>query len=194
MAQKENKRDKQSRSEKRNERLKTILGVFLILFSLYTFVVFISFFFTWKIDQSSHIDWSKLFSSDVPAENWGGKFGACLSNQFINKWFGISSLCLPFIIFVSGFRLLRIRLFPLGKTIWAGLIATIIFSIIFGFLFGKTKGYLGSGLGGGHGYILSYWLKTFLGYTGTAFLLIIVLLAFIIFTSARSLDWIKSFF
>jgi len=192
MGQKENKKNKKDGAEKRDERLKTILGVFLILFSLYTFVIFISFLFTWKIDQS--FDWSSVFSGpEIKVENWGGKLGAWLSNLFINKWFGIASLCLPFIIFITGFRLLRIRLVPLGKTIWAGLIATIIFSVIFGFLFGKTNGYLVSGLGGGHGYYVSYWLKSFLGYTGTAFLLFIVLLAFILLTSARSLDWIKSF-
>ena len=192
MGQKENKKNKKDGAEKRDERLKTILGVFLILFSLYTFVIFISFLFTWKIDQS--FDWSAVFSGpEIKVENWGGKLGAWISNLFINKWFGIASLCLPFIIFITGFRLLRIRLVPLGKTIWAGLIATIIFSVIFGFLFGKTNGYLVSGLGGGHGYYVSYWLKSFLGYTGTAFLLFIVLLAFILLTSARSLDWIKSF-
>ena len=191
MASKGNKQDKNSKSEKRDERLKTILGVFIILFSLYTFVVFTSFFFTWEIDQS--FDWSAVFSGpDVKVENWGGKFGAWLSNLFMNKWFGISSLCLPFILLISGFRLLRIRLFPLGKTIWAGLIATIIFSVVLGFLFGETNGFLGSGLGGGHGFFLSRWLISFLGSTGTAFLLIVILLAFTILTSARSLDWIKS--
>jgi S-DNA-T family DNA segregation ATPase FtsK/SpoIIIE len=191
MASKGNKKEKNLKSEKRDERLKTILGVFIILFSLYTFVVFGSFFFTWEIDQS--FDWSAVFSGpDVEVENWGGKFGAWLSNLFINKWFGISSFCLPFILLVSGFRLLKIRLFPLGKTIWTGLAATIIFSVVLGFIFGETNGFLGSGLGGGHGFFLSRWLISFLGSTGTAFLLIVILLAFVILTSSRSLDWIKS--
>ncbi len=177
----------------RDERIKTILGVFLILFSLYSFIVFISFLFTWKTDQS--FNWSDVFSGpDVTVENWGGKFGAWLSNLFINKWFGIASLCLPFIILVSGFRLLKIRLLPLGKLIRSGLVATILFSVILGFIFSDTNGYLGSGLGGGHGYFLSKWLISFLGTTGTAFLLFVVLLAFIIFTSSRSLDWMKSLF
>jgi S-DNA-T family DNA segregation ATPase FtsK/SpoIIIE len=192
MAQKENKKNKQVKSEKRDERLKTILGVFLILLSLYIFVVFISFFFTWKIDQS--FNWSAVFSGpETEVENWGGKLGAWISNLFINKWFGVSSLCLPFIFFVAGFRLLKIRLLPFGKTLWAGLIATIIFSVTFGFLFGDTHGYLGSGLGGGHGYFLSEWLEKFMGRIGTAFLLFIILLAFVILTSANSLDWIKAF-
>jgi S-DNA-T family DNA segregation ATPase FtsK/SpoIIIE len=177
----------------RDERIKTILGVFLILFSLYSFVVFISFLFTWKTDQS--FNWSDVFSGpEVTVENWGGKFGAWLSNLFINKWFGIASLCLPFIILVSGFRLLKIKLLPLGKLIRSGLVATILFSIILGFIFSDTNGYLGSGLGGGHGYFLSKWLISFLGTTGTAFLLFVALLAYIIFTSSRSLDWMKSLF
>ena len=193
MTSRGNKQDKNTNSHKRDERIKTILGVFIILFSLYAFIVFSSFFFTWEIDQS--FDWSSVFSGpDVKVENWGGKFGAWLSNLFINKWFGISSFCLPFIILVAGFRLLRIRLISLGKTVWAGLTATIIFSVVFGFLFGDTNGFLGSGLGGGHGYFLSRWLVSFLGSTGTAFLLIVILLAFTILTSARSLDWIKSMF
>ena len=152
MTSRGNKQDKNTKSHKRDDRIKTILGVFIILFSLYTFIVFSSFFFTWEIDQS--FDWSSVFSGpDVKVENWGGKFGAWLSNLFMNKWFGISSFCLPFIILVAGFRLLRIRLISLGKTVWAGLTATIIFSVVFGFLFGDTNGFLGSGLGGGHGYL-----------------------------------------
>ncbi|KPK84568.1 MAG: cell division protein FtsK [Bacteroides sp. SM23_62_1] len=175
------------------ERIKTILGIFLILFSLYNFVIFISFLFTWKVDQS--FNWSAVFSGpEVTVENWGGKFGAWFSNLFINKWFGISSLCLPFIILIAGFMLLRIRLLPLGKLIRSGLIATILFSVILGFIFGDTGGYLGSGLGGGHGYFLSRWLISFLGITGTAFLLFILLFALIIFTSGKSLSWMKSMF
>jgi len=193
MASKWNKQDRKLKSEKRDERLKTILGVFIILFSLYAFIVFASFFFTWEIDQS--FDWSAVFSGpDVKVENWGGKFGAWLSNLFMNKWFGISSFFLPLILLVAGFRLLKIRLFPLGKTIWAGLIATIIFSVVFGFIFGEMNGFLGSGLGGGHGFFLRRWLISFLGKTGTAFLLFVLLLAFTILTSASSLDWIKSIF
>lgn len=192
MPKKEEQKNKTT-SVTRDERIKTILGIFLILFSLYCFVVFISFLFTWKMDQS--FNWSDVFSGpDVTVENLGGKFGAWLANLFINKWFGISSLCLPFIILIGGFRLLKIRLLPLGKLIRSGLIATILFSIIFGFIFNDTKGYLGSGLGGGHGYFLSRWLISFLGKTGTAFLLFVSLFAFIIFTSSKSLSWMKFLF
>ena len=192
MSKEEEKKNKMSVVTS-DERIKTILGIFLILFSVYTFVAFISFLFTWKIDQS--FNWSDVFSGpEVMVENWGGKFGAWLANLFINKWFGIASLCLPFIIIIGGFRLLRIKLLPLGKLIRSGLIATILFSIILGFLFSDTNGYLGSGMGGGHGYFLSRWLTSFLGTAGTAFLLFIILFAFIIFTSSRSLSWIKSLF
>jgi DNA segregation ATPase FtsK/SpoIIIE, S-DNA-T family len=193
MASRANKQDKNSKSGKSDERLKTIVGVFIILLALYAFIVFSSFFFTWEIDQS--FNWKSVFSGpDVKVENWGGKLGAWLSNLFMNKWFGISSFCIPFIILIAGFRLLKIKLIPLGKILWTGLFATIIFSVLFGFVFGDANGFLGSGLGGGHGYFLSRWLVSFMGTTGTAFLLIVILLAFIILTSAKSLDWIKAFF
>ncbi len=140
MPKKEEQKNKMAAAA-RDERIKAILGIFLILFSLYSFVVFISYLFTWKIDQS--FNWSNVFSGpDVTAENWGGKFGAWLANLFINKWFGIASLILPFIILIIGFRLLKIRLLPLGKLVRSGLIATILFSVIFGFIFSYTKGYL----------------------------------------------------
>ena len=192
MAKKEQQKNNMTQIT-RDERIKTIFGVFLILFSVYSFIVFISFLFTWKTDQS--FNWSEVFSGpDIIVENWGGKFGAWLSNLFINKWFGIASLCLPFIILISGFRLLKIKLLPLGKLIRSGLIATILFSVILGFIFGDTKGYLVSGLGGGHGYFLSRWLTSFLGTTGTAFFLFALLFAFIILSSRKPLDWIKSLF
>jgi len=194
MASRTNKQDKNIKSGKRDDRIKTILGVSVILLSLYVFIVFTSFFFTWKSDESFHLTLSSIFSGpDKGVENWGGKLGAWISNLFMNKWFGISSYCLPFILLVTGFRLLKIKLIPLGKTIWAGLFATIIFSVLLGFLFGNANGFLGNGPGGGHGYFIKRWLVKFMGTTGTAFLLIVILLAFITLTSAQSLDWIKTF-
>jgi S-DNA-T family DNA segregation ATPase FtsK/SpoIIIE len=195
MASRITKKDKNQKSGKRDDRIKTILGVFIILFSLYGFIIFTSFFFTWKSDNSFHMSWSAIFSGpDVKVENWGGKLGAWISKLFMSKWFGISSFCIPFILLVTGFRLLKIKLLPLGKTIWAGLFATIIFSVLFGFIFRKANGFLGNGPGGGHGYFISDWLDKFMGTTGTAFLLIVVLLAFIALTSAKSFEWIKSSF
>ncbi len=113
----------------RDERFKMTLGIFFILFSLYLYLAFISYFFTWKTDQS--FEWSRVFSGpEVMVDNWAGKFGAFLANKFINHWFGIASAALPFILLIIGLRLINIRTLPLGKTGRILLVGTILLSII----------------------------------------------------------------
>jgi S-DNA-T family DNA segregation ATPase FtsK/SpoIIIE len=177
----------------RDERFKMTLGIFFILFSLYLYLAFISYFFTWKTDQS--FEWSRVFSGpEVMVDNWAGKFGAFLANKFINHWFGIASAALPFILLIIGLRLINIRTLPLGKTGRILLVGTILLSIILSFLFGDAGGFLGSGPGGGHGYFLNEWLISILGKVGTIFLLAILVLAFALFSFDSTLEKILSLF
>jgi S-DNA-T family DNA segregation ATPase FtsK/SpoIIIE len=177
----------------RDERFKMTLGIFFILFSLYLYLAFISYFITWKTDQS--FEWSRVFSGpEVMVDNWAGKFGAFLANKFINHWFGIASAALPFILLIIGLRLINIRTLPLGKTGRILLVGTILLSIILSFLFGDAGGFLGSGPGGGHGYFLNEWLISILGKVGTIFLLAILVLAFALFSFDSTLEKIMSLF
>lgn len=190
MAKKKRKKKKYFRFL-RDERFKLTLGIFLVLFSLYLYLAFISYFFTWKSDQS--FEWSRVFSGpEVMVDNWAGKFGAYLANKFINHWFGIASAVLPFISLIAGLRLINIRTLPLGKTSRILLVGTILLSIILSFLFGDAGGFLGSGPGGGHGYFLSEWFSSILGKVGTIFLLAILVLAFALFSFDSTLEKIMS--
>ncbi len=194
-----NKMAKKKRNRKRkkyfsflsDERFKLTLGIFLVLFSLYLYLAFTSYFFTWKTDQS--FEWSRVFSGpEVMVDNWAGKFGAFLANKFINHWFGIASAVLPFILLITGLRLINIRTMPLGKTTRILLVGTILLSIILSFMFGDAGGFLGSGPGGGHGYFLSEWFSSILGKVGTIFLLSILILAFALFSFDSTLEKILS--
>ncbi len=177
----------------RDERFRLTLGIFLVLFSLYLYLTFISYFFTWKTDQS--FEWSRVFSGpELVVDNWGGKFGAYLANKFINHWFGLASYLLPFILFVLGLRMIRIKTFRIGKTIRNCLLGTILLSIILSFLFGDAGGFLGSGPGGSHGYFLSEWIVSVLGKTGTVFLLAVLVLAFILFSFDSTLNRVAGIF
>ena len=176
-----------------DERLRLTFGIFFILFALYLYLAFISYFFTWKTDQS--FEWSRVFSGpELMVDNWGGKFGAFMANKFINHWFGLSSLLLPFILLVGGLRMIRIKTFRIGKTIRNCLLGTILLSIVLSYLFADAGGFLGSGPGGGHGYFLSEWVSSVLGKTGTAFLLAVLALAFILFSFDRAVDWLVGLF
>ncbi|KPL26658.1 MAG: cell division protein FtsK, partial [Bacteroides sp. SM1_62] len=101
---------------------------------------------------------------------------------------------LPFILLISGLRLINIRTLPLGKTTRILLVGTILLSIVLSFLFGDAGGFLGSGPGGGHGYFLSEWLSSILGKVGTIFLLAILVLAFALFSFDSTLDKILNLF
>jgi len=192
MAKKKRKKKKYFRFL-RDERFKLTLGIFFVLFSLYLYLAFTSYFFTWKTDQS--FEWSRVFSGpEIIVDNWAGKFGAFLANKFINHWFGIASVVLPFILLIAGLRLVNIRTLPLRKTSRILLLGTILLSIILSFMFGDAGGFLGSGPGGGHGYFLSEWLSSILGKVGTIFLLSVLILAFALFSFEGTLEKILSLF
>ncbi len=176
-----------------DERLKLTFGIFFILFALYLYLTFISYFFTWKTDQS--FEWSRIFSGpELLVDNWGGKFGAFIANKFINHWFGLASFLLPLILFVGGLRLINIKTFPVGKTIRNCLLGAILLSVLLSFLFKDAGGFLGSGPGGSHGYFLSEWISSVLGKTGTAFLLAVLGLAFMLFSFDSALEWLHGLF
>lgn len=173
-----------------DERVKIILGVTTIFMAAFLTLAFISYFFTWKTDQS--FQFSKVISgAEIAVENWSGKSGAHFANLFINKWFGIASFSFPYLLFVIGFRFFKIKIYPIRKAFKITIIGTLILSILLGYLFGNSNGYLGSGLGGGHGYIMAQWLNSFLGKAGTAFLLIVIIVSFVLLSFKKSYDWIK---
>ena len=175
----------------KDERFKITLGLIFISFGFLLLLAFISYMFTWKADQS--FEWDRVLSnSDITVENWSGKIGAYLANIFINKWFGIASFTFPFILLLTGLRLLRVKLLPLGKTFRICIVGTILLSIILGFFFENADNILGSGPGGRHGYYMSLWLIAFMGKTGTFIFLIVITFALIIFSFRNSLNWIRS--
>jgi DNA segregation ATPase FtsK/SpoIIIE, S-DNA-T family len=192
MAKKNGKKNKKNKSLN-DERLKIILGIFTLFLAAFLTLAFISYFFTWKVDQS--FQYSKVISGvEINVENWSGKAGAHFANLFINKWFGIASFTFPFLLIVIGLRFFNIKLFSISKTLKLSIFGTIILSVLLGYLFGNLNGYLGSGLGGGHGYFIALWLNSFLGKVGTAFLLTLSIIAFFIFSSKKSIIWSKKLF
>jgi len=192
MAKKTNTKPRTKKKKKKvlsDERIKIVLGVFTIFLAAFLTLAFISYFFTWKVDQS--FQYSKVVSgANINAENWSGKAGAHFANMFINKWFGIASFTFPFLFLIIGLRFFNIKIYPIRKSFKIAIIGTIILSVFLGYLFGNSNGFLGSGLGGGHGYIIAQWLNSFLGKVGTALLISIAIITFVIFSSKKSFDWI----
>ena len=156
-------------------KAKSITGSLLLLLSVYLFISFTSYLFTWKSDQNLIIDKSffdfMFSSSDIIVANWLGKFGAWTSHWFIFKGFGIASFIFCFLFFIVGVRLLlNIKIVSIKKSYAVGLVSIVWLSVFFG-LFSDKLNYIG----GSFGFFINDWLISVFGSFG-AFLLVIVLL------------------
>src|SRR5690554_2442768 len=182
-------------------KIAKIIGLFLLLLSIYFLVAFVSYLFTWQEDQSyvafSNGGWSNLLKSqeellaggvqDPAVENWLGKFGALLSHQFIYKWFGISSFIFLFVFFAIGHRLLfRIRLFSLNKALWYSFFFLIFISVSLGYFHSFLSNYPHF-LEGEFGFWTNRLLQIQIGNAGVGGLLVFVALTFLIL--AYNLDF-----
>jgi S-DNA-T family DNA segregation ATPase FtsK/SpoIIIE len=163
----------------RDERIRFISGIALTGFAVYLFFAFVAYLFWWKADQSADSSMMLSVAGD-DVRNWSGHSGAWLADVFINRGFGLASFLLPVIIAAIGLRMLnlkRIKALTLTRNL---VIAIIIISVTLGYLFGTANGMLGSGPGGAHGYLASRYLTTFLGKLGTALLLTVIIISYIV--------------
>jgi S-DNA-T family DNA segregation ATPase FtsK/SpoIIIE len=156
----------------KSEKTHKIFGLFLILFSVFLLIGFTSFFFTWKNDQNLvNGSWFDLLRfSDKKVENWLGKFGAIVSYQFMQVWFGIASYAFVILSFIAGIKvLLKVDLLPLGKTFRYTLLSLLYIPPTLTFI---TLGYPDLlYFGGGIGYQMVSWMNLTIGKVGTGFLL-----------------------
>ncbi|CAM1367227.1 Cell division protein FtsK [Tenacibaculum soleae] len=156
-----------------NKHNQTILGAFLVLFSIFLTVAFISFFFSWQDDQSAL---SQFSNKAIPTKNLLGKIGAKLSNFFIYKGFGLGAFVIPVTLLLTGARILLQTNLKRIIISWNwGLLIMLWFSIALGFV-EKTNAIL-SGI---IGFELNEYLQTFLGKTGLIILLLFFLIAYLI--------------
>ena len=157
----------------KTKQTQTIFGFFLMLFSLFLCIAFVSFFFNWQEDQSTI---HQLSNRAVKGENLLGKIGANLGHFFIHKGFGIAAFIISFQLFSTGFSILLKR--KISKIIiswnW-GLTAMLLISISLGFLHEKFA--LISGI---IGFEINQYSQDFLGKTGLIILLIFFFIAYIV--------------
>ena len=74
-----------------------MVGVFLILFSIIVFASLLSYFNTWRADQSE-ID--SFFNKNSETLNVAKKFGASISHFLIYKMFGVASFMFSILLFI----------------------------------------------------------------------------------------------
>ena len=149
-----------------------MFGVFLVLFSIIIFSSLISYFGTWRADQS---ELTQFFNKDVDSINIASKFGALISHFLIYLMFGVSSFVLPILLFISGLTLfVNADLAKLFKRWFWGILIMIWFSLFFGYY---STNYIYSG---SIGFEVNEFLKIYIGEIGIVSLLIFGLVTYIV--------------
>jgi DNA segregation ATPase FtsK/SpoIIIE, S-DNA-T family len=156
----------------RDERTHKIAGAVLLLLSVFLFIAFTSYLFTWKEDQDKVFKNGSdfLFADNIKVNNLLGRLGAYISHFFFYKGFGLASYFVCTFFFVFGANLLfGKKIFSLKRNLKYIITGLVFFSVVLAFV---TKG-AAFAWGGAVGEIISDWLEKFLGTIGTAAVLMI---------------------
>jgi len=163
-----------------DERMRFVTGVIITGLAIYLFLAFIAYLIWWKTDQS--IPRSAIISGpEIGVKNWSGKSGYYLAYMMISNGFGFGAFFIPFIIGSLGLYLLKFPKIKFWSLTAKFIFATIIVSLILSYIFGNADGYLFAGPGGAHGFFVINWLNAFAGKPGTAIILIMLTISYLIF-------------
>lgn len=180
----------------RNETIHFVIGLVLVIFSVYLLLAFSSFFFTGAADQSI-IDSGNtqvLASTNNGVKNYAGSRGAQLASYLINDCFGVSSFFILVFLAVMGLKLMKVRPFRLWKWFIGCSLLLIWFSVFFGFTFVDQYKDSFLYLGGMHGYNVSRWLASQVGVPGVWMILLVTAICFLIYVSRRTIVWLRKIF
>jgi S-DNA-T family DNA segregation ATPase FtsK/SpoIIIE len=170
-----------------------VTGLLGVASSFTLTIAYISFFFTGAADKSKFDIpfWDLLTDPEIRVDNWTGKIGAYISDVLMNRWFGVASFALIFLMFVGGLRLLGARILPLKKTVLHSLVIMLWLSITLGFVFISSIDDQYLLLGGTHGYYVSNYLISLMGHVGLAVALIVLLAVYMGVTFDWFIPWVK---
>lgn len=189
MATKKQQKEKKpsSKFNWRDERLPKIAGVILILAAIYLAIAFVSYLYTWKIDQDKVLkfSWGMLLQGDLNVQNWLGRLGAIISNMFFYWGFGLPSMIVVVLLIRLGFDLVRRRsLIPFMIFARNSFVIMAFFSLLLEFIFRRSE----FTWGGAFGESTCFWLTNFIGQLGLFFLLLFSMGAYIMWRFNPNLD------
>ena len=177
----------------RSESVRFVLGLLVVLFSVYLLLAFTSFFFTGAADQSiiENATEAELAAVDNGVANYAGSRGAQLASYFVNDCFGVASFLIIVFLAAVGFRLMKVGRVRLWRWFVGCTVLLVWFSVFFGFAF--RDAYQDSFVypGGLHGYNVANWLESQVGTPGVWLILLAVAVCFLAWVSARTVAWMR---
>ncbi|HNP22638.1 MAG TPA: DNA translocase FtsK [Panacibacter sp.] len=163
----------------KDERTTKIAGAVCLLVAAFLFTAFASYIFTWQEDQDKVFQFGvKIFATDdVKVQNMMGVLGAYTSHNLIYNGFGLASFLFCTFFFVLGINLLAgKKVFSLARNLRYLVIGLPVLSVALSFFAGDTT----FSYGGAVGELIKAWLVKWIGNTGTAALIGLSVLSYVI--------------
>lgn len=192
-----NKTDKKSKGSNKTKKTKSgifsriihseqfpkAMGVCVALLTIFCFVCFVSFFWSWSEDYTKMQSLSpiKLLVGEQDIANWGGPIGAFISYVFIRHIFGIASFGFIILLSLYVLYLFNIRLINFSKWIISVSVIMLWLSMLFGFcveVVGLTNLDVFAGT---VGMAVNYWLVGVIGKVGATLFFIAFTIVFPMF-------------
>lgn len=174
-------------------RLTKTAGFLVALLAVFTLLATISYFFTWKTDQSSLS--SAVGDTSVEVSNMAGKMGYRWADLLVRRWFGLGSLAFVVILFAVSVRLLLHRWhYSMVKTTLLTVTGAMLSSFILAFvsdLSGLGNAF-GGGLGGECGESVVKWISVVFGNILTGFMLAFLVVVWLVLASGKFSDWLMA--
>lgn len=163
----------------KDERTHKISGTVFLLFAVLLFVAFTSYLFTWQQDQDKVLRPAAdfLLTDTAPVENLLGRLGAWGAHILFYESFGVAAYLFCSLFFVIGVNLmLGARMFSVWRNIRYVLVGLLILPVCCSFFLDSYA----FPWGGAFGNFVAHWLNGFMGKTGTAVLLLVAFVSYII--------------
>ncbi len=164
----------------KNRQFHQVLGLFLMLFSIFLAFSFTSYLSTWKADDTLfNKDFLDILTDNtIKSENMMGKIGAFISNIFIKQSFGIAAYFFIIYFFIAGITLLWKNSILSGwKAFRFCLLGLVWVSTTMAWLLPYLSNEL---LAGWFGIYVNNWLENVLGKPGNGLLLLFIFLSFLV--------------
>ena len=174
-------------------KLTKTAGFLVALLAVFTLLATISYFFTWKTDQSSLS--SAVGDTSVEVSNMAGKMGYRWADLLVRRWLGLGSLAFVVILFAVSVRLLLHRWhYSMVKTTLLTVTGAMLSSFILAFvsdLSGLGNAF-GGGLGGECGESVVKWTSVVFGNILTGFMLAFLVVVWLVLASGKFSDWLMA--
>lgn len=167
------------------DTIRFTIGLILLVVSVFMLLAFISFFTSYKQDQSA------IESMSQQAENMAGLYGAKISDYFINTCFGIASFFIPLFFIFTGLKLMRAYRINLWRKFINYAFLMIWISVAASFF---LKNQFDFSIGGSHGDFVTSYLNNKIGVLGTFFVILSTAILYLVYLTQRTIIIIRKIF